>query len=116
MRIIDSHTHIGNFPLFNVRIDAVEMIKIMDQYNIQKALVMTLPNELTLKAVNKYPDRLVGIVWVNPYDGNRAIKLINEAIDRWKFKGIKLHPLLHSFLPDQEVSTMVFTMAFWKSR
>ena len=102
MKIIDSHTHLGKFPLFNVELDADSMIKIMDQYDIEKSIVFTLPNEITLEAVRKYPDRLVGLVWVNPHEGDRAIELIDKAINEWCFKGIKLHPLLHSYLPDQE--------------
>ncbi|MCS7385301.1 MAG: amidohydrolase family protein [archaeon GB-1867-005] len=101
--IVDSHTHLGDFPLFNVRLDADSMIKLMDEYNIEKSIVFSLPNELTLKAVQKYPERLAGLVWVNPHRGDEAIKLIDKAVIEWNFKGIKLHPLLDSYLPDQEI-------------
>lgn len=103
MEIIDSHTHLGEFPLFNVSLNADEMISIMNQHNIIISVVFSLPNKLTLEAIKNYPGRLVGLVWVNPHDGERALEEIDEAINRWGFKGIKMHPLIHSFLPDQDI-------------
>jgi len=103
MEIIDSHTHLGTFPLFNVSLDADEMIKIMDQHHISISIVFSLPNELTLNAIKKYPKRLVGLVWVNPHHGTSALQDIDKAVKEWNFKGIKMHPLIDSFLPDQEI-------------
>ncbi|MGQ9551154.1 MAG: amidohydrolase family protein [Candidatus Bathycorpusculaceae bacterium] len=101
--VVDSHTHIGEYPLFNVKLDAQGLISIMDEWKIQKALVFTLPNSLTLEAVKKYQGRLYGLVWVNPYEGEEAGELVDEAITGWGFKGLKMHPLLDSYLPDQEI-------------
>jgi len=103
MLIIDAHTHLGEFPLFNVRLDVEGMIQIMNQHGIRKSLVFSLPNQLTLDAVRRYPDRIAGMVWVNPHDGDRALALIEQAIGEWGFRGIKLHPLIHAFLPDQPI-------------
>ncbi len=101
--IIDSHTHLGDFPFFNVSLNADEMTSIMNQYKIGKSVVSSLPNEVTLKAAKQYPDKLVGLVWINPYDDDKAVKQIDEAINRWGFKGIKMHPLLDAYLPDQDI-------------
>jgi len=101
--IVDSHTHLGDFPLFNVSLNADSMIKIMNEYHIVKSVVFSFPNELTFNAVQKYPDRLAGLVWVNPHRGEEAIKLIDVAILEWNFKGIKLHPLIDAYLPNQEI-------------
>jgi predicted TIM-barrel fold metal-dependent hydrolase len=103
MEIIDSHTHLGTFPLFNVSLDADEMIKIMDQHHISVSIVFSLPNDLTLNAIKKYPKRLVGLVWVNPHHGASALQDIDKAVKEWNFRGIKMHPLIDSFLPDQEI-------------
>lgn len=100
---IDSHTHLGNFPMFSVSLNADEMVSIMNQCNIRKSVVSALPNELTLNAVRQHPDKLVGLVWINPYDCNKAVKNVDTAINRWGFKGIKMHPLLDAYLPDQEI-------------
>ncbi|MEM3815795.1 MAG: amidohydrolase family protein [Candidatus Bathyarchaeia archaeon] len=103
MDIVDSHTHLGNFPLFNVSMDSTEMIEVMDRHGIKISVVFSLPNELTLNAVKKYPERLIGLVWINPHEGNLALQKIDKAINEWKFRGIKMHPLMDSFLPDQEI-------------
>jgi len=103
MDIVDSHTHLGNFPLFNVSMDSTEMIEVMDRHGIKISVVFSLPNELTLNAVKKYPERLIGLVWINPHEGNLALQKIDKAINEWKFRGIKMHPLIDSFLPDQEI-------------
>lgn len=109
--IIDSHTHLGSFPMFNVSLNADEMVSIMNQYSIRKSVVSALPNELTLNAVKQYPDKLVGLVWINPYDGDKAMKNIDKAINRWNFKGIKMHPLLDAYLPDQEIVRPIMDQA-----
>jgi hypothetical protein len=101
--VIDSHTHIGEFPLFNIKLNAHDLVSIMDAWNIQKALVSTVPNSLTSKAVNEYKDILYGLVWINPHEGDHAAKLVDEAITKWGFKGLKMHPLIDGYLPDQEI-------------
>jgi predicted TIM-barrel fold metal-dependent hydrolase len=101
--VVDSHTHIGEFPSFNVKLDACGLISIMNEWDIQKALVFTVPNSLTLEAVKKYEGRLYGLVWVNPHEGDKAAQLVDEAITQWGFKGLKMHPLIDAYLPDQEI-------------
>lgn len=101
--VIDSHTHIGEFPLFNVKLEADGLVSIMDHYEIQKALVFTVPNSLTLEAVKKYQGRLYGLVWVNPHERDKAAELVEKAITEWGFKGLKMHPLIDTYLPDQEI-------------
>lgn len=109
--IVDAHTHLGDFPLFNVRLDAEGLIRMMDECGVDHALLFSLPNELTREAVERYPDRLSGMVWVNPLDGEAALSAVKEAVSRWGFKGIKLHPLLDSYLPDSEVVHPVMELA-----
>jgi len=101
--VVDSHTHIGEFPSFNVKLGARDLISIMNKWNIQKALVSTVPNSLTLEATKKYEDRLYGLVWINPHEGNKAAELVDKAILQWRFKGLKMHPLLDTYLPDEEI-------------
>lgn len=101
--VIDSHTHIGEFPSFNVKLDARGLISIMNEWDIQKALVFTVPNSLTLEAIKRYEGRLYGLVWVNPHEGDKAVRLVDEAITQWGFKGLKMHPLIDAYLPDQKI-------------
>jgi len=101
--IIDAHTHLGDFPVFNVNLDADGLVDLMDEYGIIQSVLFSLPNKLTLEAVRKYPERLSGLVWVNPYDGEAALEAIERAISSWGFKGVKMHPLLDSYLPDSDI-------------
>lgn len=104
MKIIDAHAHIGYFGgFFNVGITADELVRQMDEYNIEKAVLCALNNEDTKAAVHKYPGRFVGLAWVNPWDGAKAVEEAMRYIETEGFKGIKLHPLLHAFVANDDV-------------
>ncbi|MDG6901701.1 MAG: amidohydrolase [Nitrososphaerota archaeon] len=79
----------------------------MDKFDVEKAVVFGLDNELVRRSVASHPDRLVGFVWPNPHEDG-ALGLVRTAVEKWKFRGVKLHPLLHAFLPtDDEVRPIV---------
>jgi len=101
--IVDAHTHLGDFPLFNVSIDAEGLIGLMDECGVTHSVLFSLPNELTLDAVRRRPKRFTGLAWVNPGDGERALETVDKAVTVWGFKGVKMHPLIDSFLPDDPV-------------
>jgi len=104
MQKIDAHAHIGYFGgFFNVGVTPDELVQQMDEYGFEKAIISALPNTETQKAVARFPDRLIGLVWVNPFDGEAAVREVYEAINNWGFKGVKLHPLLHSFVANDAV-------------
>jgi predicted TIM-barrel fold metal-dependent hydrolase len=110
MSVIDAHAHLGDFPLFGESLDVVRLLRIMGEYDIGMAVVSSLPNTLTLEAVRKYPDRISGLVRVNPFD-DETVELIGKAVDDWGFKGIKMNPLFNNFLPDSEVVYLVMEAA-----
>jgi len=109
--IVDAHTHLGEFPLFNVSLDAGGLVNLMNKYNVAHSVLFSLPNELTLDAVKSYPDRLSGLVWVNPRDGERALEKIKKGVKEWGFKGVKMHPLIDSFLPDEPAVHPIMDLA-----
>ena len=99
---IDAHSHIGVFGGWsNVSITAEELIRDMDEYNVEKAVISTFPIRESIEAVDKYPDRLIGAAWVNPMEKD-ACDIIKEAVKNHGFKGIKLHPLSQAYLPNDE--------------
>ena len=64
---IDAHSHVGYFGGWSdVGITPEEMIRQMDEYNVEKTVISTYPMKESIDAVDKYPDRLVGAAWVNP--------------------------------------------------
>jgi len=74
------------------------------------SVVCSLPNRLTWEAVNKYPRRFVGLSWVDPKRAEAAEE-VKKAVHEWNFKGVKMHPLLDSFLPDDELIDPVMEIA-----
>jgi len=110
MKIIDAHTHLGDFPVFGASININQLLKLMNQYSIEKAVVSALPNSLARKAVEKYPDRITSLVRVNPHEAG-AVDTAERAIREWGMKGIKLNPLFNNFLPDSDVVNPVMDVA-----
>lgn len=99
---IDAHSHIGFFGgRSNVGITAEEMIAQMNEYNVEKTIISTYPAKESIEAADKYPDRLIGAVWVNPNEPS-AIETIKDAVKNHGFKAVKLHPLFHSYMPNDE--------------
>ena len=110
MSVIDAHAHLGSFPIFGEDLDAEGLIGIMDEYGIERSVVSALPNSLTLEAIRKHPDRVVGLVRVNPLD-EAAVELVNRAIEDWGFHGVKMNPLFNNFLPDSDAVDPVMEAA-----
>ncbi|MDA4117582.1 MAG: amidohydrolase family protein [Thaumarchaeota archaeon] len=107
-KIIDAHSHVGRFGSWaNVSCSASELLEQMDDFNVESSLLFALDNELVRRAIRDHPGRFTGYVWPNPHDRG-ALSLVRRAVKEWGFKGIKLHPLIHAFLPtDEEVLPIV---------
>ncbi len=98
-RKIDAHSHVGSFGGWaDVRITQEQLIEQMDEYHIEKAVISTYPMKESLEAADRYPRRIIGAAWVNPAEGERGLERIREAVKYHGFRGIKLHPLEHSFI------------------
>lgn len=55
-----------------------------------------IPNHLIFDAIRRHPDRITGLVCVNPHDGQDAIAMLKEGLDRG-CRGVKLAPIVHQF-------------------
>ncbi len=100
---IDLHVHIGNFGGWaNVSLSDNQLVKLMEDYNVEKSAVYFTDNELVRQAVQKYPNQIVGCYWPNPHEETAAEK-VQVALTEWGFRGIKLHPLFQAFLPNDDV-------------
>lgn len=107
-RVIDAHAHVGRFGSWaNVSCTTAELLAAMDAAGVARAVLFAPDNSLVRKAVKGNPRRLVGYVWPNPHERG-ALALVKRAVEKWGFRGIKLHPLVHAFLPtDEEVIPIV---------
>jgi uncharacterized protein len=98
--IIDSHMHVGEFPLFNVAIDRAGLLQEMREHEVSTGLVFHPDNDLVRDIIGRTPG-VYGLVWVNPRLPDaveRTGKLLDEPGS--KFRGVKLHPLLDGYHPD----------------
>ena len=100
---IDAHAHIGDFGSWaNLSCTAEDLVQAMELYNVEKTCLFYFNNDQVRAAVEKYPKKLVGYVWPDPRQEN-ARALTHKALTEWKFKGIKLHPLINAFLPTDDI-------------
>ncbi|HET6310903.1 MAG TPA: amidohydrolase family protein [Candidatus Nitrosotalea sp.] len=60
-----------------------------------------VPNELVAQACRDHPEAFVGFGSVDPLKGKTAVDEL-ERIEQLGLKGVKLHPSLQAFAPDDE--------------
>lgn len=98
--IVDSHMHVGEFPLFNVSMDRDALISEMRAHDVATGFVFH-PDNLMVRELLAHSAGVHGLVWANP----RAQDVLSETarlLDERgsKFRGVKLHPLLDGYHPD----------------
>jgi len=99
---IDAHAHIGDFGSWaNLACDEEDLLRSMRLYNVEKSVLFYWDNDLVHRAVSNHPKKLVGCVWPDPRQKDSR-RLVRRALSEWGFKGVKLHPLIHGFLPNDE--------------
>jgi hypothetical protein len=97
--IFDAHMHVGDFgPMFNVSLDRDGLAALMEEHSYEACCVFYPDNEYVRTVVESIPGAY-GLVWGNP----RLPGYVEEAeryLDHPKFLGLKLHPLLDGYLPN----------------
>ena len=103
--IIDCHCHAGQGDLLTGPWDTDAPLEPYLQRakasGISKTVVFApfhsnyrLANANTARIIAKYPDRLLGFAFVHAQrDRGQIHSMIAEAVDRWRFCGIKVHRL-----------------------
>ncbi len=90
-------------------------VKAMDDADIDKGLVVGIDfglsvageakwsveemNQWVANQVAEYPDKLYALCGIDPRRGDRAIKLLEKAVEEWGMKGVKFYPVC-GFYPD----------------
>ncbi|MDG0810433.1 amidohydrolase family protein [Cohnella rhizosphaerae] len=118
MEIIDSHTHVDNVEPW---VDPPEkLIGLMDEANIQKAVIMTYCDtpiakedglDYIIASVKKFPDRLIGYARLHPQAKQKAIALLEEVVRDHRFMGLKFHPESNKTRPYHEASLALIRKA-----
>jgi len=125
MLIIDGHVHLMHPPLSvgwcGIELQVGELIKTMDEYEIDLSVAIPEPtvrpeyisrmNDLMAKDIRPYSKRIVGFGRINPHYGREAVREVERCVKVLGFRGIKLHPIVESFLPFGEPSLKVVQKA-----
>ena len=67
-----------------------------------------IPNEVVADACERHPDTFVGFGSVDPHKGETALAEL-ERIRALGLRGVKLHPTMQAFTPDDERHRPLFT-------
>ena len=101
---MDAHCHIGYFGGWaNVGITAEELITLNRGFGVTHSIVFALPNDLSAEAAKKHPKEVSSYVWLNPFDGDKAVNELRVAVRERGCRGVKLHPLFQAFIADDPI-------------
>jgi predicted TIM-barrel fold metal-dependent hydrolase len=96
--IFDSHMHVGDFPLFNVSLDREGLATLMRETGISQALLFSPDNELVREIAEEVPG-VWALYWANPHRPDATAEA-RAFLEHPRFRGIKFHPLLDSYHPN----------------
>lgn len=111
--IIDCHCHAGKGDLltapWNTDASLGKYLRRAQAAGIDRTIVFAAfnsdygrANEQLAQLIAEYPDRLIGFAFVHATrDAGRIFKMVETAVRRWGFRGIKVHG--HEALPTREV-------------
>ena len=84
MKIIDAHSHIGNFGSWaRFDFDLIRLKEQMDEFNIEKTLLTGAgchDNASVLNVFQKEPELIVPVAWVKP-GGVEALAEIHRLVE-----------------------------------
>ena len=102
--IVDAHCHLGYFGGWaNVGITAEELIALNKEFNVVHSVVFAQINSLSAEAERSILKNFTGYVWLNPFEGDKAVNELRIAVKEWGCKGVKLHPLFQAFIADDPI-------------
>ncbi|GGM59171.1 amidohydrolase family protein [Microbacterium saperdae] len=98
MSITDAHMHVGDFPTFGVKLDEDHLAEYLAKNDIDTGFVFHQDNAMVRRVIQDIPGAY-GLYWANPKLGD-PIPELKDFLDDPKFRGVKLHPLMDGFHPD----------------
>ncbi len=105
--VIDSHTHVDLVEAWGWMDPPEAILDLMDEAGIEKSIIMSyrdavMPDDPATiylhQALQKYPQRLIGYVRINP-NSAQSMQALDQAIGDLGFKGLKLHPVSYVSFP-----------------
>lgn len=117
--VIDIHTHIGHLPgVVGDVTTAEDLAYICEHEGVDFMLVSSasattigqhVATEEVVTMVEKYGDKLGGMLWINPHDSTWTDDI--GSAENHNFYGLKIHPVLDHYAVSQEALEAVFTCA-----
>jgi predicted TIM-barrel fold metal-dependent hydrolase len=114
--IIDADCHISSSHLDDQAMTASELIALMEDNGVDKALIWLKPpymrdiaaeNEAIYRATREYPGRFLGFGWVNPRLGRQtALDTIKCCFEEYGFCGVKFNGAQDEYVVDDPVLVM----------
>ncbi|WP_269411521.1 amidohydrolase family protein [Lentibacillus daqui] len=119
--IFDAHAHLDVSEIRGWYDTADRLIKVMDSVGIEKSVVSAYrdcpspeiesPMEFLSSEVKKYPERLYPFIRLNPRFDDQTIEILDIAIQKHNFRGVKLHPSSYNLYPGGEPTVKIFRRA-----
>jgi hypothetical protein len=82
--------------------EAMDVVAVLLAWDAETATARPrVPNELVAQACLDHPNAFVGFGSVDPLKGERAVEELGQIAEQG-LKGVKLHPSLQAFAPDDE--------------
>ncbi len=104
--IIDLHSHLVRDPATK-SYQLAELLKDMEENGIEKRVISTFfgpslkeANDVVIRAVKEYPDRLIGCAVINPKDDS-ALEEIERVLAIPEIKMIEFNSLEHGYRPEK---------------
>lgn len=106
--IIDAHAHADEYKLFGWIDPPERVIGLMDRAGIDISIVTTYAEapfnpaavDNLVNYVNRFPDRLLGFVRIDPKGAEEAVRVFEHTIrSQPRIKGMKLHPISNLIKP-----------------
>lgn len=114
MKIIDAHSHIGNFGSWaRFDFDLARLKEQMEKFGIERTLLSGAcagDCASVLDAFQKEPGLVVPVAWVKP-GGPEAIAEMRRLVERDGFRAFKLHPLFDAYCADDSIVDPVLDLA-----
>lgn len=99
--VFDAHMHVGDFGIFGVSLDRDGLEQLMRDNDVTAGIVFSPDNEATLDVVESIPGAY-GFYWANP-NHRGHVDEARRFLDHARFLGVKLHPLLDGYYPNDPV-------------
>ena len=90
--------HVGEFPLFDVALDEPGLVGLFEEFDYEAGIVFHPDNALTRGIVERVPNAWA-LYWANPRQPG-YVEEAAEFLEHPKFLGVKLHPLLDGYHPN----------------